>query len=338
MTDALLAGVDKLVALLEDVSASQGAAIEEELFCLMALENAPPVPGKKSSKAATAAKTEKAASGTKKKNSSAKKPKKAAARAATEGEDESADDGDAQNQVSDTDPADGGESEPLEIAAERGAEGNKGSPAKDEAADEAVVSSKVSSEPALQRPNGKSQPSGPSKNVEKGPDAAETIRVSVDLLNNLMNLAGELVLGRNQIKQALNITLSDADASDTTLQRHEDELSRSQQVILGALANAANGPNSASVVDDALLNVVEQEFKNIRSAFLNALSFRLIDTPGLSAVMQNVDLITGELQSNIMNTRMQPVGNVFSRFPRLVRDLAKKLSKEIDLSLLGEDV
>lgn len=97
---------------------------------------------------------------------------------------------------------------------------------------------------------------------------AETVRVSVSLLDKLMNLAGELVLGRNQLRQLLE------DAS----------------------------------------------------------------VPGVKGVLQNVDLVTTELQENIMRTRMQPVRVLFDRLPRLVRDLAQKLDKRVDIELVGGDV
>ncbi len=56
------------------------------------------------------------------------------------------------------------------------------------------------------------------------------------------------------------------------------------------------------------------------------------------AVGQRIDLITSELQEAIMLTRMQPIGNVFNKFPRVVRDLSKKLGKTIDLTIVGKDV
>ncbi len=55
-------------------------------------------------------------------------------------------------------------------------------------------------------------------------------------------------------------------------------------------------------------------------------------------VGQRIDLITSELQGTIMLTRMQPIGNVFGKFPRVVRDLSSKLNKEIDLTIVGKDV
>jgi len=100
---------------------------------------------------------------------------------------------------------------------------------------------------------------------EKRPD---TVRVSVSVLDQLMNLAGELVLGRNQMRQLLDG----------------------------------------------------------------------VDVPGIKSVLQNVDLITAELQENIMSTRMQAIRVLFDRLPRLVRDLSQSLGKQVDLELIGGDV
>jgi len=48
--------------------------------------------------------------------------------------------------------------------------------------------------------------------------------------------------------------------------------------------------------------------------------------------------VTSEIQDAIMQTRMQPIGNVFGKFPRVVRDMARTLGKEIELDLRGKDV
>ncbi|MEW6518028.1 MAG: chemotaxis protein CheW [Thermodesulfobacteriota bacterium] len=56
------------------------------------------------------------------------------------------------------------------------------------------------------------------------------------------------------------------------------------------------------------------------------------------AVSQRFDLVTSELQEAIMSTRMQPVGIIFNKFKRVVRDLAHKLGKEVDLVLEGGEV
>jgi two-component system chemotaxis sensor kinase CheA len=57
----------------------------------------------------------------------------------------------------------------------------------------------------------------------------------------------------------------------------------------------------------------------------------------VSKAIANLDLVTADLQSSVMKTRMQPIKKVFGRFPRVVRDLARSLKKEVNLELIGED-
>jgi len=102
----------------------------------------------------------------------------------------------------------------------------------------------------------------------KGQVASErTIRVDVGLLDQLMNLVGELVLARNQILQYT---------------------------------------------------------KNTEETYLV--------TAG-----QRLNLIASELQESVMKTRMQPIGNVWSRFPRTVRDVALSCGKKVRIQMEGQE-
>jgi two-component system chemotaxis sensor kinase CheA len=124
-----------------------------------------------------------------------------------------------------------------------------------------VVQAEVSTEaPAEERAAAKSSREG----------GSETLRVRVELLTNLMNLAGELVLGRNQL--------------------------------------------------------------------MLAVGDRRRDIPGLNAILQNLNQVTTEMQEGIMQTRMQPIGMVFSRFPRIIRDMSRQLSKQIEVQIKGAEV
>ncbi len=105
----------------------------------------------------------------------------------------------------------------------------------------------------------------------------QTIRVDVDRLDSLMNLMGELVLGRNALVQTVN--------------KYTEE-----------------------------------------NAHMNSES----QTEGLNRSVAGISYITTELQLAVMKMRMQPVGKVFSKFPRLVRDLSRESGKEIDLVINGE--
>ena len=57
----------------------------------------------------------------------------------------------------------------------------------------------------------------------------------------------------------------------------------------------------------------------------------------LNKAVGNLDVVTADLQMSVMKTRMQPSKKVFGRFPRVVRDLARSLKKEINLELIGEE-
>src|SRR5690606_10642490 len=57
----------------------------------------------------------------------------------------------------------------------------------------------------------------------------------------------------------------------------------------------------------------------------------------LVKAVANLDVVTADLQTSVMKTRMQPIKKVFGRFPRVVRDLARSLKKEINLDLVGEE-
>ncbi|MGD9601951.1 MAG: chemotaxis protein CheA [Gammaproteobacteria bacterium] len=104
----------------------------------------------------------------------------------------------------------------------------------------------------------------------KKPEAGEadnTIRVSTDVLDRIMNMVGELVLIRNRLE-------------------------------------------------------------NLQES---------IGNPEMTQAVANLDVVTSDLQMTAMKTRMQPIKKVFGRFPRVVRDLARSLNKEIELVMAGED-
>lgn len=288
-TDALLAGVDKLRTLLDDVQGSESISIDEVLAPLNAIlesqasetEDAdPPLPEPMS------------------------EPEEATSEAEVEPE------------VAAADP------EEPDVEAEPD-EGLASAPP----ALELVKPEVETVQPAAKAESTTSEPKG------------ESIRVKVDLLDKLMNLAGELVLGRNQIKLALSSRFSEAASASSSYKRLHDELERTQESILTQIHEASAAlASGGSVAQQQLRAAIGREFARIQDALNQVMSVRLVETPGMAAMMQDVDLVTSELQSSIMNTRMQPVGSVFAKFPRIMRDLSRKMGKEIELELIGQDV
>jgi len=130
-------------------------------------------------------------------------------------------------------------------------------------------------EPAAAPPKAKEPPpakpvkkAAKKKKAKKKSASQESLRVPVAVLDQLMNRAGELVLARNELNQALR-----------------------------------GGEQKA-----------------------------------MMAAGQRISQVTSELQEAIMLTRMQPVGNVFNKFTRVVHDLARSLNKEMDITLEGKEV
>jgi two-component system chemotaxis sensor kinase CheA len=85
---------------------------------------------------------------------------------------------------------------------------------------------------------------------------------------------------------------------------------------------------------DQIMNMVG-ELVLVRNRLLS-LGINLNDE-NMSKAIANLDVVTGDLQGAVMKTRMQPIKKVFGRFPRVVRDLARSLKKEITLELEGEE-
>jgi two-component system chemotaxis sensor kinase CheA len=62
-----------------------------------------------------------------------------------------------------------------------------------------------------------------------------------------------------------------------------------------------------------------------------------LEDAGFSNTAQRLNLITTELQESVMKTRMQPIGNVWAKFPRVVRDLAGQLQKQVRIEMEGKE-
>ncbi|MES0874585.1 chemotaxis protein CheA [Sinimarinibacterium thermocellulolyticum] len=86
---------------------------------------------------------------------------------------------------------------------------------------------------------------------------------------------------------------------------------------------------------DALMNLVG-ELVLVRNR-LKDLRARQADAAQFARPVAELDLITRGLQNAVMQVRMQPVGKVFARFPKIARDVARSLGKQVEVELVGED-
>ena len=105
-------------------------------------------------------------------------------------------------------------------------------------------------------------------------------------------------------------------------------------------------PKKAAVVTEATVRVDTKRLDDIMNMVgelvlarnrLKTVSGGMENNEELTKAVSNLDIVTGDLQGAVMKTRMQPIKKVFGRFPRVVRDLARSLKKEIVLQMKGED-
>jgi len=101
-----------------------------------------------------------------------------------------------------------------------------------------------------------------------------------------------------------------------------------------------NGKENISIrLDVAAINSLmdlANEMILSRNQLMSAVSGYKI--PGLTPVLHDIDRLTSEIQEKVMQTRMQPVNLIFSKFPRIIRDTAKMLNKDIQVEISGGDV
>ena len=150
-------------------------------------------------------------------------------------------------------------------------------PAKDEEpkkASEPAQSPQAAPAPVVAAPKA-AAPANAEGGAGGGAAMEQTIRVDVNRLDHLMNLIGELVLGKNRLIK--------------------------------------------------IYNDVEERYEG--EQFLDE----------LNQVVSSVSTVTTDLQIAVMKTRMLPIGRVFNRFPRMIRDLSRELNKKVELVMSGEE-
>ncbi|MCD8529853.1 MAG: chemotaxis protein CheA, partial [Saccharospirillaceae bacterium] len=121
--------------------------------------------------------------------------------------------------------------------------------------------------------------------------------------------------------------------------------SNTAPVARAAMAEEAKRPDKDAAASEATVRVDTKRLDDIMNMVgelvlvrnrLVRLGLKSTDESMAKAVA-NLDVVTGDLQASVMKTRMQPIKKVFGRFPRVVRDLARQLKKEINLELRGEE-
>jgi two-component system chemotaxis sensor kinase CheA len=173
------------------------------------------------------------------------------------------------------------------------------------AAEEMPVTGEASpSDEAPQEPEQKDDTSVEKRNLS-------TLRVESWKVDNLLNLLGELVITKSTFTQL------------------DNDFDRISTDVKSSLKEFLNGIMRLNLSGEP--DIVSEKNKSL----LNALTLMFSSFDVFSENIQKINRISSSLQENVMNMRMVPIQTVFTRFPRLIRDIASKLDKKIDLIIEG---
>ena len=155
----------------------------------------------------------------------------------------------------------------------------------------------------------------------------ETLRIDVDRLDVLLNQAGELIVNRARIAELL--------AALGPLFRKSGHAGRSS-LVADALSGIMHALEQGDGIDRASLAAdIGEQVAVLRQQTLAWNEARKTFSD-LSAAADQLTRVSKSLQHGVLNTRMVPVGPLFARFKRSVRDIATELGKKVSLELAGE--
>ena len=174
---------------------------------------------------------------------------------------------------------------------------------------------------------------GASEEAKKaGKDAGSILRVDSKRIDDLLNLVSETVITKatfNQISGQFNKMVS---------QLHEIEVQYREKIksLFDSLPGYLESIQSGRSVKD-IRKEINDGYGDVFSLFDGFEASFKSNMGKFRSTAQNLGRITGELQEGVMRIRMVPISQIFSRFPRLVRDLSKTLDKKINLVIEGEE-
>ncbi|QGG48191.1 chemotaxis protein CheA [Heliorestis convoluta] len=179
------------------------------------------------------------------------------------------------------------------------------------------------------------------------PDSREqVIKLLESIAEVKVNSVSEINIDEVKAKKAVEISLSHDEATeniisseDLVLQKDDKDAKKTSKAVQTGNENAKRTKTNPTVrVDierlDNLMNLVgELVISKTRLEQISTTS----NLAELNETIEHIDRITTDLQTVVMKVRMVPIEQVFNRFPRMVRDLAKELGKEINLIIEGKD-
>ncbi|MFP4549179.1 MAG: chemotaxis protein CheW [Spirochaetales bacterium] len=168
--------------------------------------------------------------------------------------------------------------------------------------------------------------------TRKSAPSSSILRVDSRRIDDLLNLVSETVINKatfNQLSAEFVDVLSSFQASTDEYRSMLRELF---DALPAYLERMQSGASAKEIKRD-----INERFSGLYSMYDESSSTLRQAVTRFRSNAQNLGRITGELQEGVMRIRMVPISQIFSRFPRLVRDLNRSLGKDVELVIEGED-
>ncbi|MDR3343824.1 MAG: chemotaxis protein CheA [Treponema sp.] len=165
-----------------------------------------------------------------------------------------------------------------------------------------------------------------------GKEAGSILRVDSKRIDDLLNLVSETVITKATFNQISNQFTDLVNQLNDLEGVYRDRI----KSLFDSLPDYLESIQAGRSIKDIRKEIGEQ-YGDIFSLFDGFEASMKTNMGKFRSTAQNLGRITGELQEGVMRIRMVPISQIFSRFPRLVRDLSKSLNKKINLVIEGED-
>ncbi|MDR2467418.1 MAG: chemotaxis protein CheA [Spirochaetaceae bacterium] len=165
-----------------------------------------------------------------------------------------------------------------------------------------------------------------------GKEAGAILRVDSKRIDDLLNLVSETVITKATFNQIANQFGDLVNELHTLEARYRDRLKNLFDTLPAYCEQLSEGNTSKAIRKE-----ITEEFGDVFTLFDSFETSLKNTVVKFRSTSQNLGRITGELQEGVMRIRMVPISQIFSRFPRLVRDLSKSLGKKINLIIEGEE-
>ena len=182
------------------------------------------------------------------------------------------------------------------------------------------------------KPEPKADKAEPKKEAAAHAQQSSILRVDSRRIDNLLNLVSEAVINKASFNQLAMQNAAELSRFQSIEAEYKERLHNLFDKLPDYMEQIKEGVSSVDIRKNIL-----KEYGSLSNIFDEYES----EAKGISgkfrSYTQNLGTIAGDLQEGVMKIRMVPINQIFSRFPRVVRDLQRDLNKKIDLVIEGED-